>query len=117
MQASRTAWRGIGALLAAFCLVLSLALAPAVLALKHGPAAMAAELDHRAYHAEQGHAHDIAGADHHDSGDHDHVSAALLAASGTAVQPPPERTLRPETRASDGTIRDGPRRPPRLTVI
>jgi hypothetical protein len=67
--------------------------------------------------AEQGHAHDIAGADHHDSGDHDHVSAALLAASGTAVQPPPERTLRPETRASDGTIRDGPRRPPRLTVI
>jgi hypothetical protein len=117
MRASAAEWRGIGALLAGLCLVLSLAIAPVTLALKHGPGAMAAEADHRAYHAENGHADDVAGADHHDSADHDHVGAALIASQGAEVLPLPERTLRPEPHAAGGTIRDGPRRPPRLTVI
>jgi hypothetical protein len=95
---------------------LSLALAPAVEAVKHGPGAMAAEADHRAYHAEHGHVHDIAGADHHESGDHDHGGAALLASPEAEAPPPPARTLRPGSLGADGTIREGPRRPPRRTV-
>jgi hypothetical protein len=117
MQATAVAWRGIRALLATLCIALSLALAPAAVAVKHGPGAMFAEADHRAYHAEHGHSHDIAGADHHDSGDHDHVGAALLLVTPPAFHPPPERTRRPEPHAADGMIRDGPRRPPRLTLI
>lgn len=117
MQARRPAWRGIRTLWAALCLALSLAFAPAIEAVKHGPGALAAEADHRAYHAGHGHLHDIAGADHHDSSDHDHVGAALFASQGADVPLPPERTLRPEPLSADGTIRDGPRRPPRLTLI
>ncbi len=82
MRAAEPAWRGVRALWAVLCLALSLAVAPSVEAVKHGPGAMAGESDHRAYHAEHGHAHDIAGADHHDSSDHDHVGAALLAPPG-----------------------------------
>ena len=117
MRAAEPALRGVRALWATLCLALSLAVAPAIEAIKHGPGAMAAEADHRAYHAEHGHSHDIAGADHHDSSDHDHVGAALLAAPGADVPPPPKRTLRPDPISADGTIRDGPRRPPRLTLI
>lgn len=117
MRAGRPRWQGIRALWAALCLALSLALAPAVDGGKHGPGAMAAEADHRAYHAEHGHAHDIAGSDHHDSSDHDHVGAALLASPAADIPPPPERILRPDPLVASGTIRDGPRRPPRLTLI
>jgi hypothetical protein len=116
MRAISVTWAGIRALCVCLIMALSLAVAPAVEALKHGPGAMAAEADHRAYHAEHGHVHDIAGSDHHDSSDHDHVGAALLAAPGAEVPPPPARTLRPASSAADGTIRDGPRRPPRLTM-
>lgn len=117
MQARRPTWRGIRTLWAALCFALSLAVAPAIEAVKHGPGAVSAEADHRAYHAERGHSHDIAGSDHHDSSDHDHVGAALLASPGAEVPPPPLRTLRPGSLAADGMIRDGPRRPPRLTLI
>jgi hypothetical protein len=53
---------------------------------------------------------------HHDSTDHDHVSAALLDAPCVDAHPAPLRALRPESLTADGTIRDGPRRPPRLTM-
>ena len=99
------------------CLALLLAFAPAVEAVKHGPGAMVAEADHRAFHADHGHSHDVAGMDHHDSSDHDHVGAALLLSPEAEVPPRPQRTLHPEAFIADGTIRDGPRRPPRLTVI
>jgi hypothetical protein len=33
------------------------------------------------------------------------------------VQPAPQRSLRPTPLAADGTIPDGPRRPPRLAMI
>lgn len=77
---------------------------------------MVAEADHRAFHAEHGHSHDMPSG-HHDSGDHDHVSGAVLAAPGAEVHNSPERTLRPDSIAAAGTIRDGQRRPPRLTMI
>ncbi|MFN0114366.1 MAG: hypothetical protein ACKVPY_06790 [Paracoccaceae bacterium] len=116
MQAMAAAWHRFSALCATLIVALSLTAAPAVLAMKHGPGALAAEADHLAFHAEQGHLHEMPTSDHHDSSVHDHVGAALLAATETAFQPAPERTLRPVSKLADGTIRDGPRRPPRLTV-
>jgi hypothetical protein len=113
MQAGRQRWLRIRVLWAALCLVLSLAIAPALQAAKHGPGAMAAEADHRAFHAEHGQLHGIAGSDHHDSTDHDHVSVVLLASPGAEIPPPPERTRHPGALSAAGTIGDGPRRPPR----
>lgn len=87
MRGIEAAWRWVRALCACLILALSLAVAPAIEAVKHGPGAMAAEADHRAYHAEHGHSHDIAGSDHHDSSDHDHVGAALVASLGSEIPP------------------------------
>ena len=119
MRRSTAAWYRTGLRLRALCacliMALSLASAPAILAVKHGPGALAAEADHRAYHAEHGHTHDMPHG-HHDSTDHDHFGAAVLAEPGTALHPPPDRTRRPDAIATSGTIRDGPRRPPRLTL-
>jgi hypothetical protein len=117
MRARVAEWLGTRALWATLLLALSLAVAPVIEGIKHSPTAIAAEADHRAYHAEQGSAHDIVEADHHDAGDHDHFGAAVLASPGAEVFPSPQRTLRPETLAADGTIRAGPRRPPRLMMI
>ena len=114
MKAMAAGWRRIRALCATLIVAFSLAAAPAALAMKHGPGALAAEADHRAIHA--GHEHEMPKSDPHDSSDHEHVSAALLAAQEADWHPAPERSLRPDTMIADGTIRDGPRRPPRLTV-
>jgi uncharacterized protein involved in copper resistance len=116
MQARSKAWARIRALCACLIAALSLAVAPAIESAKHGPGAIATEADHRAYHAEHGQSHGIAGSDHHDLNDHDHVATALVAAQGTEGAPPPAQTLRPEALAADGTIRDALRRPPRLTL-
>ena len=115
MKRRLAGWGRLWTLCAAIVMALSLAAAPAIEAVKHGPGAMVAEADHRAYHAEHGHSHDMPSG-HHDSGDHDHVSAAVLASPGAAFHAPPTRTLRPEGMVADGTIRDGPRRPPRLMM-
>lgn len=116
MQARVSGWGRLLSLCAAMGMALSLAAAPAIEAVKHGPAAHAAEADHRAFHAENGHSHDMPSG-HHDSSDHDHVSAAVLSAPGADVHIAPARSLRPDTMAAVGTIREGPRRPPRLTMI
>lgn len=115
MRRRLAGWGGLWALCAALGLALFIAGAPAIEAAKHGPGAMTAEADHRAYHAEHGHTHDMPRG-HHDSADHDHVVAAVLAPPEAAFQTSPERTLRPDGIAADGTIRDGPRRPPRLMM-
>jgi hypothetical protein len=114
---SRTAgWGRLWALFAALGLVLSLAAAPAVEAVKHGPGAILAEAVHHAFDDEDGHSHGSP-VGHHDSGDHDHVSAAVLSPPGAEFYAPSEPTLRPNGFVANGTIRDGPRRPPRLTVF
>lgn len=115
MQAGSAVSARIRAICAGLILVLSLVLAPATLAVKHGPGTVAAEADHRAFHAEHGHAHEMPGG-HHDATDHDHVGAALLVASGLEVDPALPQILRPETLVACGTCRTGPRRPPRLTM-
>ncbi len=104
------------ALCASIVMALSLSAAPALEAVEHGPGAMMAEADYPAFHAEHGHTHDMPGG-HHDSGDHDHVCAVVLASSEAAFHAPPVRTSRPDSMVADGTIRDGPRRPPRLMMI
>lgn len=116
MQRRWAGWGRLWTLCAAIVMALSLAAAPAIEAIKHGPGAMVAEADHLAYHAAHGHSHDMPSG-HHDSGDHDHVSAAVLASPGATFHAPPMRTLRPDGMVADGMIREGPRRPPRLRVI
>lgn len=116
MRARVSGWDWLWSLCAAVVMALSLAAAPAIETVKHGPGAMMAEADHRAYHAAHGHSHEIPSG-HHDAGDHDHVSAAVLAAPGAEVHTSPERKLRPDTMVAVGSIREGPRRPPRLTMI
>jgi len=116
MQRRWAGWGRLWTLCAAIVMALPLAAAPAIEAVKHGPGAMVAEADHRAYHAEHGHSHAMPGG-HHDSGDHDHVSAAVLAPPAATFHAPPTRILRPDGMVADGTIREGPRRPPRLMMI
>jgi hypothetical protein len=99
----------------ALCGALFLCAAPVIEAVKHGPGALAAEADHRVVHLEQGHSHDIPSG-HHDSDDHDHVSVALVGPISSDLHAPPTRSLRPCWMAADGTIREGPRRPPRLMM-
>jgi hypothetical protein len=116
MRAGATVWARIGALCAVLAVALALALAPAVEAATHGPGALAAEADHRAHHAEHGPAHDLSGPGPHDAGDHDHVPAVLAFASPAGPDLPPDRALGAAGPAREGTIRDGPRRPPRRTA-
>ena len=86
MKRRLAGWGRLWTLFAAIVMALSLAAAPAIEAVKHGPGAMVAEADHRAYHSEHGHSHDMPSG-HHDSGDHDHVSAAVLASPGPRSMP------------------------------
>lgn len=116
MQRRWIGWGRVWSLCAAIVMSLSLAAAPAIEAVKHGPGAMVAEADHRAYHAAHGHSHDMPSG-HHDSGDHDHVSVAVLAPPAATFHAPPMRTLWPDGTVADGAIREGPRRPPRLMMI
>lgn len=116
MQRRLAGWGTLWSLCATIVMALSLAAAPAIEAVKHGPGAMAAKADHRAFHAEHGQTNYLPSG-HHDAGDHDHVSAAVLASPGAAFHAPPERSLRPDRMVTDGTIREGPRRPPRLMMI
>lgn len=115
MQVWAAAWAWIRALGVTLIVVLSLAVAPSIEAVKHGPDAVLAEADHRSFHAKHGHGHEMS-QDHHDSTDHDHVSVVLLNDPGMDANPDPQRTLRRDIIAADGTIRDGPRRPPRLMM-
>ncbi|WP_374430989.1 hypothetical protein [Tabrizicola sp.] len=103
-------------LVRAFCLalVLALAIAPAVEAAHHGPGALAAEADHHSHGP--GHDHDHGGQPH-DSGDHDHVSVALLTGDGATTYPQPGRLVQPSPGLRNGTPPDGPRRPPRPMMI
>ena len=116
MQRRWMGWGRLWSLCAAIVMALSLTAAPAFEAVKHGPGTMVAEADHRAYHAEHGHFHYMPSG-HHDSGDHDHVSVAVLATPGAAFHATPTRTLWPDGMEACGTIREGPRRPPRLIMI
>jgi hypothetical protein len=115
MQRRLAEWGRLWSLCAVILMALSLTAAPAIEAVKHGPGAMVAEADLRAYHAENGHSHDMPNG-HHESGDHDHVSAAVLAAPEAAFHAPPQRTLWPDGMSADDPIREGPRRPPRLMM-
>ena len=107
--------RAILTRLAALVLSLALAVTPLVSAITHGPGQLAMEADHAAWHAEQGAHWHPADHDHHDAADHDHTPTVILPA-GDDMQPPPRTEIWAwQGNPLSGTIRDGPRRPPRLT--
>jgi ABC-type Zn2+ transport system substrate-binding protein/surface adhesin len=109
-------WAGLWRALALVALFVALTLTPAVEAVKHGPGVLAAEADHRAFHAENGDPHEHAGDGHHDAADHDHTVAIILAEPGLTDYPLPHRVLTPEATSAASAIREGPRRPPRSDV-
>lgn len=107
--------RAILTRLAACVLFLALGTAPLFSALTHGPGQLAMEADHAAWHAEQGGHWHATDHDHHDAADHDHSPTVILPAGGE-LQPPPQTEIwTAQGNPLSGIIRDGPRRPPRLT--
>jgi hypothetical protein len=114
MWASATASAKVRALCAG--LVLALALASVVEALRHDPGVLAVEAEHRVLDAGHGHAHEAPGPGQQEAGDHEHIIAALPEAPAEAIHAPPDRALRPALSSLHGTIRDGPRRPPRQAM-
>ncbi|MEY4698373.1 MAG: hypothetical protein RIT14_2801 [Pseudomonadota bacterium] len=95
-------------------LLLALAFAPLFSTLTHGQGQIAVEADHAAWHAEQGghwHATDLGLPD---AGDHDHSPTVILPAGDEMKKPPTTEVWRAQGTPLSDTIRDGPRRPPRL---
>jgi hypothetical protein len=105
-------------LVRAFCLMLVfvLAAAPAIETAHHGPGALVAEADHHAHGPSHDHDHDHGGAPH-DSSDHDHVSIALLSGQGAEVHAAPSHQELFGSVVAASSPPDGPRRPPRPTMI
>ena len=99
--------RKIIAGLTALALFLALAVAPLFLAVTRAPVQLAVQADHVAWHVEAG--------EHRIATDHD-PSITVLQPVGEDRHPP-RLTDRWTAQASQlsGIIRDGPRRPPRLT--
>ncbi|MFN5997935.1 MAG: hypothetical protein ACK47C_12140 [Paracoccaceae bacterium] len=112
MRAILVRWSILRALTLA--LVLALTLAPAVEAVHHGPGTLAAEADPDAHSGDLDHHHPEA---HHDASDHDHVSVALLIDSGADDHTDPARQDLSGSVGAASSPPDGPRRPPRLTMI
>ncbi len=95
---------------------LALALVPVMHAVTHGPAAILADADHAAYHAEHGDHWQADGDGHHDAIDHDHSTSVILPGQDDTDLPPDQkvRSLRHVSLA--GVAEDGLRRPPRGMV-
>jgi hypothetical protein len=95
---------------------LTLALVPMLQAVTHGPAAVLAEADHAAYHAELGDLWQVDDDTHHDAIDHDHSTNVILPAADDPAPPPGQnlRSLRHFSLA--GIAGNGLRRPPRGAV-
>jgi hypothetical protein len=95
---------------------LTLALVPIMQSVTHGPAAILAEADHAAYHAEQGDLWQMDDHTHHDAIDHDHSTSVILPAADDPAPPLGQnvRSLRHVSLA--GIAGNGLRRPPRGLV-
>ena len=107
--------RAIMALMAACVLFGALAFAPLFWALTHGPGQLAMKADHAAWYADHGaHGH-ASDHDHHDATDHDHTQTVILPSVADLDPPPARETWTAQANPRDSTIRDGPRRPPRLS--
>ena len=107
--------RAIFAWMAAFVLLLTLAFAPVLSALTHGPGQLSMEADHAAWHAEQGEHWEATDHDHHSAADHDHTPSVILPTLAAIEHHPLTELWVSQASQLSGIIRDGPRRPPRLT--
>lgn len=106
--------RRIIARMTALVLWLALTVAPLVSALTHGPGQIAVAADHAAWHAEQGDDWHAADHGHHDAVDHDHSPTVIIPTGGDLHHAPGPGVRTAQANPLSGTIRDGPRRPPRL---
>lgn len=102
--------------LAVLTLRLSLASAPLVDALPHGPGTLAAEAVHATWHAERGEVWQADSHQHHDSTDHDHAWSVILTGQATQIFDIRAIAEFDDLPALSGASRDGPRRPPQETV-
>lgn len=103
--------RGSLARLMTMVTVLALALAPAIIASSHGPAAAA----EAAQVAQHGHSHNSDGTlgQDHDATDHEHQQTAVLFDRTQGHDAPAGRLWGLAAFAADGRAADRPRRPPR----
>lgn len=107
--------RAIMALMAECVLLGALALVPLFWAFTHGPGQLAMKADHAAWHADHGAEGHAPKHDHHDASDHDHTPTMILPSVADLAPPPARATWTAQANPRDSTIRDGPRRPPRLS--
>lgn len=107
--------RTIFARMAALVLLLALFVAPILSALTHGPGPLAIAAEHTAWHAEHGEPLQTADHDHHSTADHDHTPSAILPDGGGLERHDLTEIWSAHLSHHSGIIRDGPRRPPRLT--
>lgn len=106
----------------AICLVLLCALlfAPVAIAMTHGPDAIASALQADAAKAAHGHNHDWdepGKSGQHDATDHEHNIAIVLFERASAVFELTSAARADEPGFPSGLSRDGPRRPPRGSIV
>lgn len=106
----------------AMCLVLLCALlfAPVAIVMTHGPDAVSSALQANAAKAAHGHAHDwdeAGKSGQHDATDHEHNIAFVLFERASAVFELTSAARADEPGFPSGLSRDGPRRPPRGSIV
>jgi hypothetical protein len=116
LATSPKGWKMAAQCVAVF-LALLLCAAPVIESVKHGPAIVVAEAEHAAFHVLHDHSKGHGVADHHNSGDHEHVVTDLILVDMSAAIPPLHSYQRPACLAADGTLTQGLRRPPRAQLV
>lgn len=106
----------------AMCLVLlcALLIAPVAISVTHGTDAIATALQVDAAKVTHGHAHDWDGtgsSGQHDATDHEHNMAFVLFGGATEVFELTSAVRAEEPGFLSGLSRDGPRRPPRGSIV
>lgn len=108
-------WRAV-----ALVLLCALSFAPVAISVTHGPDAVASAMQAVTAKAANGHSHDWdepGKSGQHDAADHEHNIAFVSFGAATAVFDLTSATSAGERGFPSGLSRDGPRRPPRASIV
>lgn len=104
----------------ALVLLCALSFAPVAISVTHGPDAVASAMQAVTAKAAHGHSYDWdepGSSGQHDAADHEHNIAFFLFGGATAVFDLTSATRADERGFPSGLSRDGPRRPPRASIV